>query len=195
MTAKKPAKPADPAADLSEAEVREVTERKAGSSRVVHEVIRQQGDEGAARPPLALALAGLVGGVSISASVIAEAALRVRLPDEPWAELVSGLGYTVGFIIAIMGRLQLFTENTVTAVLPVATQPNWANFAITYTITIGGFSHVIAGSTEMWTLWLAGRIGFGAAMAGILLPTLLGNIIGGTGLFAVLAHGQAKGEL
>lgn len=33
--------------------------------------------------------------------------------------LLENLGYTFGFIIVIMARQQLFTENTVTAVLPV----------------------------------------------------------------------------
>ena len=33
------------------------------------------------------------------------------------------------------------------------------------------------------------------ALGGIILPSLLGNVIGGTGLFALLAHAQVRGEL
>jgi formate/nitrite transporter FocA (FNT family) len=49
------------------------------------------------------------------------------LPAAPWTPLVSSLGYSVGFVIVIMGNLQLFTENTVTAVLPLATHPTTRN--------------------------------------------------------------------
>jgi formate/nitrite transporter FocA (FNT family) len=37
------------------------------------------------------------------------------------------LGYSVGFVIVIMGSLQLFTESTVTAVLPLAMHPTMRN--------------------------------------------------------------------
>jgi formate/nitrite transporter FocA (FNT family) len=43
--------------------------------------------------------------------------------------------------------------------------------------------------------WLAGKTTFGDATLGFILPALLGNIAGGTGLFAVLAHGQVRGEI
>lgn len=63
----------------------------------------------------------------MSISILAEAFLKLRLPDAPWAELVSAFGYSVGFVIVIIGNLQLFTENTVTAVLPLATHPTLRN--------------------------------------------------------------------
>ena len=43
-------------------------------------------------------------------------------------------------------------------------------------------------------LWLGGETGFAGAVGGFILPALLGNIIGGTGLFAVLAHGTVRGD-
>lgn len=268
-----------PSTGLSEDEVEAVAERKAGSAKVVHEVIRLQGDEELERPIGSLIFSGFAAGVAISASVLAEAILGTQLPREPWSELIVALGYTVGFVIVIMGNLQLFTENTVTAVLPIATHPTirnmrrlgklwscvlianlagtllvaalmaktiiissdqlgaaiglsskllvhdamttlclgmpagflvasiawilpnargsefWVVVLITYLIAIGGFSHVVAGSTEAWLLWLAGRTSFSHACLGIIVPALFGNIIGGTGLFAVLAHGQVRGEI
>ena len=87
------------------------------------------GEEELARPVVALLLSGLAAGLAITISLLAELYLRMRLPDERWAELVYLLGYPVGYVIVIMGRLQLFTESTVTAVLPVAARPSMAGLA------------------------------------------------------------------
>jgi formate/nitrite transporter FocA (FNT family) len=71
------------------------------------------------RPPIALAFSGLASGLSMTLSLIVAALIRARLPDAPWAPLISNLGYTVGFLATILGRQQLFTENTVTAIIPL----------------------------------------------------------------------------
>jgi len=42
------------------------------------------------------------------------------------AHLVASLGYAAGFLIVVLGRQQLFTESTLTAVLPVLTQRKMA---------------------------------------------------------------------
>jgi formate/nitrite transporter FocA (FNT family) len=55
----------------------------------------------------------------ISLSVLGEAILRTYLPDTPSRYLLENLGYSLGFLAVIMGRMQLFTENTITTVLPV----------------------------------------------------------------------------
>ncbi len=264
---------------LSPEEADAVAQRKSGNAKVVHEVIRLQGDEELDRPALSLLSSGFAAGVSICASLLAEAFLRQSLPDAAWTRPVVALGYTVGFVIAIMGNLQLFTENTITVVLPVATHPSRVNFArlarlwslaivanlagtlataamlvhgglidadqlaaavtvatplldhgagatllrgipagffiasiawilpnargsefwviflITFVVGVGGFSHVVAGSAEAWLLWLTGHASLGWAMGGFILPALVGNILGGTGLFTVLAHGQVRDEL
>ncbi len=52
----------------------------------------------------------------------------------------------------------------------------------------------MVGSAEVALLLFAGAMTPWAAVA-LLLPTLAGNIIGGTGLFALLAYGQVKGEM
>ena len=49
----------------------------------------------------------------------AQALLRQHLPDSAWAPLIIKLGYAVGFLIVILGRQQLFTENTLTVILPL----------------------------------------------------------------------------
>jgi len=66
---------------------------------------------------------------------------------------------------------------------------------ITYVIAIGGFSHLVAGSAEACLLWLAGKSSLYQAIAGFILSALAGNVVRGTGLFAVLAHGQVRGEI
>jgi formate/nitrite transporter FocA (FNT family) len=56
-------------------------------------------------------------------SLVAEGLLAARLPNSQWTPLVSKLGYTVGFLI-FLGRQQLYTERTLTAVLPLFTKRN-----------------------------------------------------------------------
>jgi formate-nitrite transporter family protein len=270
---------AKPSADMSEDDKRSVNERSSGSAKVVHEVVRLQGDEELGRPVQSLLLSGFAAGVAISTSLLAEAFLRMRLPSAEWTELVVASGYTVGFVIVILGKLQLFTESTVTAVLPLATRPTFRNLGrllrlwtvvflanmagtllvaalvahrvivgpdqlaaavqvsrsilehdprttlltampagfliasiawilpnargtefwvitlVTYVIALGGFSHVVAGAAEAWLLMLTGQMSFAGAVGGFILPALAGNMIGGTGLFAVVAHGQVHHEI
>jgi formate/nitrite transporter FocA (FNT family) len=54
---------------------------------------------------------------------------------------------------------------------------------------------VVAGAAEAFLLVFGGQIGMWQALSGIILPALIGNIIGGTGLFALLAHAQVRQEL
>ena len=268
-----------PSEALTRSESRQLEKRKAGSSRVVHEVIRLQGDDEMDRPAISLALSGLAAGGGITASVFAQSAISMRLGNTPASELISAFGYSIGFIIVVMGRLQLFTENTITAVLPLINNPTrrnllrlgrlwgivllanlagtfivsygissggiastavqseirqlashllegsptsvllhgipagflvaaiawllpssrgselWVILVITWLISAGGFAHIIASSTEIWVALLMGDIGLANAIGGFLLPALVGNILGGTCLFALLAHGQVKAEL
>ena len=58
-------------------------------------------------------------------SVIAQAALRHGLPDVPGREVIACFGYSIGFLMVILGRMQLFTEQTIVTVLPVMAQPTW----------------------------------------------------------------------
>jgi formate/nitrite transporter FocA (FNT family) len=270
---------ANPSEQLTDDEKTAVNDRGAGSAKVVHEVVRLQGDEELDRPIKSLLFSGFAAGVAISTSILAEAAIRMHLPDAAWTELIVSLGYSVGFVIVILGNLQLFTESTVTAVLPLATHPTtrnlgrllrlwvavfvanmvgtflvaalmakqiilgsdqlaaavsvsdsllthgpaatlflgmpagflvasiawvlpnargsefWVIVLITYVIALCGFSHVVAGSGEAWLLLLMDKTDVAGAVGGFILPALIGNIIGGTGLFAVVAHGQVRDEI
>jgi formate/nitrite transporter FocA (FNT family) len=265
--------------DLNEEEQEGVEDRQTTSPRVLHEVVRRSGDEELARPASSLLWSGLAAGIAISASILGQALLESKLPDAPWRPLVASLGYTLGFLIVILGRLQLFTESTLSAVIPVATHPSFGNLGrllrlwvlvlasnlvgtlfiawvtsaaligsveqhaamldvsrkllehdwfetlklgipagfliaavpwtmpsaegqsfwvvmiFTYAIALGGFTHSVAGSGEAWLLAIAGETTFLHAATSMILPALIGNVIGGTGLFALLAHAQVQKEL
>ena len=265
--------------ELSDEEQKEVAKRKSTPARVVHEIVRQQGVEELQRPIVSLLWSGLAAGVSIWMSLIVEGALMAKLPPSPTREIVAEMGYSVGFIVVILGRLQLFTESTITAVIPLATQLSlaslgrtlrlwaavflanitgtllvalimphvglvrtgifdamvevsshlrdqtagavflqgipagfilatvawvlpsvrgqeiWVVGLLTYIVSLAGFSHVVAGSAEAWLLASTGHASWGFALTGFILPALAGNIVGGTGLFAVLAHAQVRSEL
>ncbi|MCU6455018.1 formate/nitrite transporter family protein [Sphingomonas sp. A2-49] len=252
---------------------------KAADAKDLHRTVREAGQEELCRPARSLFWSGLAGGLAIATSLIAEAALHAALPASPWRMLIVGLGYPVGFLIVILGRMQLFTESTITAMLPLVTTPSrWAlgrtlrlwgivlganligtliaglalavgalgseslrdaaleistgitelsagrtfvnaipaGFMIailawslpnareqsvlvigivTYVVTIAGFSHSIVGSAEAFLLLGAGRTGLSQTLGGLIAPAVLGNLVGGAGVFALLAHAQVRGEM
>ncbi|MGH9739283.1 MAG: formate/nitrite transporter family protein [Candidatus Acidiferrales bacterium] len=100
-------------------EEQQVQKRVAISAHVVHETIRREGDDELQRSSSALAWSGFAAGLSMGFSLIAEGLLAAYLPNASWTPLASKLGYSVGFLIVVLGRQQLFTETTLTAVLPL----------------------------------------------------------------------------
>ena len=259
--------------ELSERELKDVERRSAPRTEVVYEAIREEGAGELARSSSALAWDGLAAGLSMGFSLVAEGLLRSHLPDAEWRPLVSKLGYSAGFLIIVLGRHQLFTENTLTAVLPLLQSKNaetllsmlrlWAVVllanvagalifaftishtelfepnvreafteigrealkgwwaltflrgvfaawliammvwmlpasesarffvvvAMTYLVALGGFAHVVAGSVEVFYAVLSGAASWGDYFRWM-LPTLAGNILGGTTLVAALGHAQ-----
>jgi formate-nitrite transporter family protein len=107
---------------ISEREVDDIEELSSPRTPVIYEIVRRQGEEEMARPAVSLWWSGVAAGMSLSFSILAQAILQSHLPDAPWRPLVADLGYSVGFVMVIMSRQQLFTETTVTAVLPVMAQ-------------------------------------------------------------------------
>jgi len=260
-------------------EAKKISEARRLRAAIVYEVIRVEGEGELARSASALWWSGLAAGLSIGLSVLSQALLATHLPDAEWKLIIERMGYAVGFIVVIMARQQLFTENTLTAVLPVisAWQLHWlwvmlrlwaivlaANlvgafiFALaiahmgmlpadvaaqvtvisqhmmensatemfvkgiaagwliaalvwmlpsaehaeffliglmTYLIALGGFTHVIAGSVEAFYLWVTqGATAFDVFLK-FLLPTLAGNVVGGTVLFGLLSYAQVRDEI
>ena len=113
--------------EITDREADDIEERSSPRTPVIYEIVRRLGEEEMARPVVSLWWSGVAAGLSISFSLLAQAILQVHLPDAPWRPLVTDLGYSVGFVMVVMSRQQLFTENTVTAVLPVMASLTMAN--------------------------------------------------------------------
>ncbi len=76
----------------------------------------------------ALAWSGMAAGLAMGFSLLTEAVLHSRLPDAPWRPLIEKFGYSIGFLMVVLGRQQLFTENTLTVILPLLRQPRLQMF-------------------------------------------------------------------
>ncbi|MCX7512220.1 formate/nitrite transporter family protein [Frateuria hangzhouensis] len=263
---------------LSREERGDVEHKRPPRVAVLHETIRLEGEEELSRGILALSLSALAAGLSMGFSMLARGLLHRHLEGIPGAFLIESLGYPFGFLVVILARQQLFTENTLTAVLPLMTHPNlrklgsllrlWsvvfagnlvgtALFAYgilhmrlfdeptrlallgighevmantplqmftkgiaagwliatmvwlmpaaehakitvivltTYLIALGGFTHIIVGSVETLYLVFAGSLPFSVFVMHFGLPTLAGNIVGGSCIFALISHAQVRGD-
>jgi formate/nitrite transporter FocA (FNT family) len=116
---------------LTRDDLAEVEDRLRLRAALVYEIVRQEGEEELARQPISLWWSGVTAGLSIGFSVVAEGLLHAHLPDADWRPLIDNLGYSVGFLIVILAREQLFTENTLTAVLPLVASPSVSNLLLT----------------------------------------------------------------
>ena len=82
------------------------------------ETVVDDGNEELNRASAGLALSGLAAGLNISFSAVA---LGVGGALTGGVGLAAALLYPIGFLIVILGRSQLYTENTVTEVAVVPT--------------------------------------------------------------------------
>jgi formate/nitrite transporter FocA (FNT family) len=264
---------------LTEREVIDVEDRAQPRTPVIYEVVRRQGEDELCRPLPSLWWSGVAAGLSISFSLLAQGVLRSHLPVAGWRPLVEAMGYPIGFLMVILSRQQLFTENTITVVLPVMREPNVRNLGrlarlwsvvflsnmtgtlisavfcqfapaltidtrdamveisremmsnppsqmffkgipsgfliaamvwaipsaetakfhivalMTYLVSIGGFTHIVAGSMEAFLLVTSGELSASGMLAQFTLPVLLGNVVGGTLLFALISYAQVMHEI
>ena len=95
-----------------------VLERKEISARHVHAALRLEGEEEIERSAAGLFWSAVACGMTLGLSMLAQGLLRHRLPDTWWRPLITSLGYAVGFIGLELGRQELYTGNTLTAILP-----------------------------------------------------------------------------
>src|SRR5437764_10537196 len=102
-----------------EKEALDAEERSSPSGTVIYKAVLKEGVDELDRPSSALFWSGLAAGLSMGASLIGEALLAHYLPKGSWTPLISKLGYSIGFLVVILGRQQLFTENTLTPILPL----------------------------------------------------------------------------
>ena len=92
------------------------TESSRPSVEEIYARVREDASDELERTPSALAFSGLFAGFTIGASALAYATALVFL-DGGSALFVAALVYPIGYIGAILGRAQLFTENTLFPVL------------------------------------------------------------------------------
>ncbi len=107
---------------LDEREQRQAADRAAPGPLVIHEIVREEGQFELERSTQGLAWSGLAAGLSIGFSFVTQAYLQAGLPDTNWRRLVASFGYCLGFLIVVLGRQQLFTETTLTALIPTLTK-------------------------------------------------------------------------
>lgn len=242
---------------------------------LIYRSVRQDGEHALRQTSRDLMWSGLAAGMSMGFSLIGEGLLRAHLPDTYWSPLLTKFGYAAGFLIVVLGRQQLFTEQTLTATLPLmsgerplgaplnvarlwfvvlaanlaggvvitaataftpAFPPDlhrafshignaalshgflttfvraifagyliavmiwllpgagaarlWIVVLIAYLVGLGGFSHIIAGSSECFYAIFAGERTVVEYLTGFFAPALLGNAIGGVMFVAALAHAQ-----
>ena len=254
-------------------------DRLPSRAMVIHEHIRQDGEKEMERDAMALLWSAIAAGLSMGASLLAKGIFHVQLEGVPGGFLLENLGYTFGFIIVIMARQQLFTENTVTAVLPVMQNPTLGNFGLlmrlwsvvllgniigtgvaawafehmpifdeetrdafvkigmdvmkntpvemfsnaiisgwliatmvwmfpaagaakivviilmTWLIALGDTTHIVVGSVEILYLVFNGTLHWSDFFWPFALPTLAGNICGGTFIFALMSHAQIRNDM
>jgi formate/nitrite transporter FocA (FNT family) len=104
---------------LSNKQREEIDAQSRPNAALIHETIRAEGESELDRDSFALLLSGLAAGLSMGFSLVLQGHLHAFLPDGPARTLISHLCYTLGFLIVVVGRQQLFTENTLTPILPL----------------------------------------------------------------------------
>ena len=96
--------------------------------RMIFNIIRQEGEEELERPFQALAFSALAAGILVSFSFLFRSIFHMHMAGSSIEPLVSCWGYTVGFLIVILGRMQLFTENPITTIIPLLSEWSWVRF-------------------------------------------------------------------
>ncbi|HEX3986992.1 MAG TPA: formate/nitrite transporter family protein [Acidobacteriaceae bacterium] len=82
------------------------------------------------RPAKALAISGIVGGLTMGLTGLSVSVVSALLGPAPWSQFVAQLFYPMGFMAVILGRGQLFTENTLYPVaLILAERRYWGSTA------------------------------------------------------------------
>ncbi|MEH6647162.1 formate/nitrite transporter family protein [Sulfitobacter sp.] len=169
-----------------QAEEQSVEEAAALSPHIIYEVIRRDGEEELLRTKRSLFWSGIAAGILISLSVLGEAIFRIYLPDAPWRHLVENLGYSLGFLAVIMGRMQLFTENTITTVLPIMRQKTLVAFGCM--LRLWGF---VLGANVLGAFAAAAQFVYTPAISPDILPAIISLSEHATGMLVMESFWRA----
>jgi formate-nitrite transporter family protein len=118
----------DESKHLDPAEKDQAAQHAAPPAVVIHEILRKEGQVELSRRPGAIFWSGLAAGLSMGFSFLALALIQSQLPEGPARHLIAGVGYSLGFVIVVLGRQELFTESTLTAVLPLLVRRDWGTW-------------------------------------------------------------------
>jgi formate-nitrite transporter family protein len=66
---------------------------------------------------------------------------------------------------------------------------------MTWLVALGDLAHIVVGSVEVLYLVFNGSISWHEFLWPFALPTLLGNITGGTLIFALISHAQIRNDM
>jgi len=97
------------------------TLRDSFSADEIFQRITATADEEFTKSDRLLFMSGIAAGMCITLSFIARSAVSATVPGE-FAPVIANLFYPVGFVFIVLGRYQLFTENTLTPVTLVLTR-------------------------------------------------------------------------
>ena len=114
--------------ELPEVEQQILNEHTPLSPQMIFKIIRKEGEEELQRPFMALAFSALAAGIFVSFSFLFRSIFHMYMINFPIEPMISSIGYTVGFIIVILGRMQLFTENPITTIIPLLSEWSWRRF-------------------------------------------------------------------
>jgi len=124
---------------------------------IIYRSVRQDGEYALCQTSSTLIWSGLAAGLSMAFSLVGEGLLRAHLPDTTWTPLVAKFGYAAGFLIVVLGRQQLFTEQTLTAILPllapdrpIGTLPNVARLWVVVLFANLAGAAIVSAATA-WT--------------------------------------------
>jgi len=246
------------------------------SAETIHANVRSSGEEELMRPAGQLAFSALAAGLLISFAFLGSAYLAQLGAQGPVRPALAAAGYPLGFVFVVLGRSQLFTEQTLEPVIPLLHDRSLAKLArllrlwaivltanlvgallialviartpllesslhealmeVARTSTAGGFwriayegvfggwlvalmawlvastrstgaqvafvwlatapiaafgfAHSIAGSVEAFYRAFAGDATWATMVGDFVVPAVLGNVVGGVLLVALLNHGQ-----
>ncbi|ALP66820.1 formate/nitrite transporter family protein [Paraburkholderia caribensis] len=180
----------DASPHLDEKERDQASAHSSPQALVIHEIIREEGETALQRKPLALMWSALAAGLSMGFSFLTQAVLKSKASGgAEGAALIAPAGYCVGFIIVVLGRQQLFTESTLTVVLPVLTRKDLRTTVAALRLWVIVLAANLAG-TWIFAAILASPSSFTHALAPTLdelAQTSLGSSLVSTALKAVLA--------
>lgn len=93
------------------------------SAQDIYKQVEKNAREELKRSSISLGISGFTGGVSMGLSALGVGILLAKLGGGHAAFILSRMLYPLGFIVVILGRAQLFTENTLYPVALVLTEP------------------------------------------------------------------------